>query len=257
MIHENHAHDFPARDQTANRKRLWCEQADVVIAVSHYTKTQVINLLGIDSDQVFVCHHGATETEPDAAALESLETKRPFLLYVGDRSRYKNFDRLIASFGRTSAAKDGIGLVAFGGGSPPASELEEIDQGGISELVSFAHGDDALLAAYYATAVGFIYPSLDEGFGLPPLEAMLHKCPVAASNAGAIPEVVGDAALLFDPTDVSAMATAIDLLVADSDLRARLMKTGIERASSFTWESTAESTLEAYAFALSHAKEKA
>ena len=114
MIHENHAHDLPARDQTTNRKQLWCERADVVIAISNYAKTQVINLLGIDPERIFVCNLGATKTEPDAAAFEALESERPFLLYVGYRRRYKNFDRLIASFCRTSAAKGGIGLVAFG-----------------------------------------------------------------------------------------------------------------------------------------------
>jgi glycosyltransferase involved in cell wall biosynthesis len=216
----------------------------------------VINLLGIDEDRVFVSHLGATATEPDAATLEALEGTRPFVLYVGKRRGYKNFDRLMESFGRTSAARDGVGLVAFGGGPPTETELEMLEETGISASVSFISGDDSILAAYYAAAIALIYPSLDEGFGLPLLEAMLHRCPVAASNGGAIPEIAGDAALLFEPTDVTAMAIAIDRLVTDSDLRTRLMETGIERASGFTWESTADSTLEAYAFALSHARER-
>ncbi|MHB8059238.1 MAG: glycosyltransferase family 4 protein [Gaiellaceae bacterium] len=256
MIHERRAREFPASDKTTARKKLWCRQADVVIAISQYTKMQLIDLLEIEPEKIFVCHHGATLTQPDSAALEALQSERPYLLYLGDRYRYKNFDRLIAAFGRTSAAKDGVGLVAFGGGSPTASELERLSENGVSELVSFKSGGDAILAAYYANALGFVYPSLDEGFGLPPLEAMLHNCPVAASDAGAIPEVVGDAALLFDPEDAESMANAIDALVTDSGLRARLVETGAARASLFSWESTADSTLEAYAFALSRAKER-
>jgi glycosyltransferase involved in cell wall biosynthesis len=124
----------------------------------------------------------------------------------------------------------------------------------VSHLVSFASGADASLAAHYATAMGVLYPSLDEGFGMPPLEAMLHGCPVAAADAGAIPEVVADAALLFDPTVVESMTAAIDRIASDQALRASLASRGAARAATFTWAAAASTTLSAYSDALALAE---
>jgi glycosyltransferase involved in cell wall biosynthesis len=141
-------------------------------------------------------------------------------------------------------------MIAFGGGEQTASERELLGALGISHLVSFTGGDDGALAAHYAAATALVYPSLDEGFGLPPLEAMGHGCPVAASAAGAIPEVTGDAALLFDPADTDAIADAIDRITFDESFRARAQSSGRKRAASFSWDETARKTLSAYATAL-------
>jgi glycosyltransferase involved in cell wall biosynthesis len=250
MIHERHPEMFSSRDETSKRKRLWCERADAIIAVSDYTKRQLVCLLGIDPGRVAVCHHGVTRVDPEPATRDRLSTSRSFFLYVGRRGGYKNFEPLVRAFSRSRAALDGIGLIAFGGGKQTPSELRCLDEHRVSHLVSFARGDDASLAAHYATAMGLLYPSLDEGFGMPPLEAMLHGCPVAASDAGAIPEVVADAALLFDPTVVESMTAAIDRIASDPALRASLASRGAVRAATFTWDAAARTTLSAYAAAL-------
>jgi glycosyltransferase involved in cell wall biosynthesis len=250
MIHERHPEMFSSRDETSKRKRLWCKRADAIIAVSDYTKHQLVSLLGIDPGRVAVCHHGVTRVDPEPVTRDRLSTSRPFLLYVGNRGGHKNFDRLVRALSRSRAALDGTRLIAFGGGKQTPGELRCLDEYRVSHLVSFAGGDDASLAAHYATAIGLLYPSLDEGFGMPPLEAMLHGCPVAASDAGAIPEVVADAALLFDPTVVESMTEAIDRIASDPALRASLASKGAVRAATFTWDTTAKTTLSAYAAAL-------
>ena len=107
-------------------------------------------------------------------------------------------------------------------------------------------GDDTLLVSLYRQALAFAYPSLHEGFGIPPLEAMSLDCPVLCSDASSIPEVVGDAACLFDPTDVGAICNALDLVIGSSDLRAQLIQRGRKRASQFTWERCAEQSMEVY-----------
>lgn len=247
MIDERHPE---IRDETSRQKRLWCERADAIIAISDYTKRQLVRLLGIDPGRVAVCHLGVTRVDPEPATRDRLSTSRPFFLYVGNRGGYKNFDRLVRAFSRSRAALDGTGLIAFGGGKQTPGELRCLDEHRVSHLVSFARGDDASLAAHYATAMGLLYPSLDEGFGMPPLEAMLHGCPVAASDAGAIPEVVADAALLFDPTVVESMTAAIDRIASDPALRASLASRGAVRAATFTWDTAARTTLSAYAAAL-------
>ncbi len=100
--------------------------------------------------------------------------------------------------------------------------------------------EDADLPALYGGALGFVFPSLYEGFGLPPLEAMACGTPVAASNATSIPEVVGDAGLLFDPYNVDEMAGAMERLIRDSALRDELRTKGLQAARQFTWEKTAQ-----------------
>jgi glycosyltransferase involved in cell wall biosynthesis len=244
-------------DALRSRGRSWCEQADVVLAISHYTKAEVVEVFDIPPQRIVVTHLGVTRAEPAPDEMYALHQRPPFLLYVGNRKGYKNFELLIDAFARSDTARDGVQLVAFGGGAPTAREHELLRASRVGHLVTFADGDDASLAAHYATAKGMVYPSLDEGFGLPPLEAMAHGCPVAASRAGAIPEVVGDAALLFQPTEVEAARAALDRIVYDSAVRADLALRGSIRAAMFTWEAVARRTLSAYASALQFAESQA
>ena len=160
------------------------------------------------------------------------------------------------AFGRSVATQEGIRLVAFGGGPPTARERRVIADAGLTNLIRFVTGNDAVLAAHYSRAVGLVYPSLAEGFGLPPLEAMSHGCAVAAAAATSIPEVVGDAALLFDGADADAIRDAINTLLTDADQRDRFGMAGKKRAALFSWEATAESTLTAYALAVEKAAER-
>jgi glycosyltransferase involved in cell wall biosynthesis len=257
MTHERYPGLFRDGDPTARQKRLWYEQADVVIAISHHTRHELLDLSALEPERVEVCHLGVTRREPDAATLDTLMRAEPFFLYVGNRRGYKNFAALLQAFARSGAARAGTRLVAFGGGKPTPGELCQIEAQRVADLVSFTAGDDSRLAAHYASAAALLYPSLDEGFGLPPLEAMLHGCPVAAAGAGAIPEVAGDAALLFDPADPAAIGDAIDRIAGDEVLRAELVTRGWSRAARFGWESTAASTLRAYESALRRAKERA
>jgi glycosyltransferase involved in cell wall biosynthesis len=255
MIHERYPEQFPNGTRLSAQKRRWIQKADVVLAISQYTKDDIVDTLGIDPARIIVSRLGTTRVEPDAATLEALDG-RSFLLYVGQRSGYKNFEGLVSGLGRSVAAEERIGLVAFGGGPPTARERRVIADAGLTDLVRFATGNDSVLAAHYARAVGLVYPSLAEGFGLPLLEAMSHGCAVAAAASTSIPEVVGDAALLFDGADADAIRDAINALLTDADRRGRLSEAGKKRAALFSWAATAESTLIAYARAVENAAER-
>jgi glycosyltransferase involved in cell wall biosynthesis len=255
MIHERYPGQFPNGKRLSAQKARWIEKADVVLAISQHTKDEIVDMLGVDPARIFVSKLGTTRVEPDAATLEAI-AGYPFLLYVGQRSGYKNFEALVSALGRSRAAQEGIGLVAFGGGSPTAREERVIADAGLSDLVRFVTGNDRVLAAHYASAVGLVYPSLAEGFGLPLLEAMSHGCAVVAATAASIPEVVGEAALLFDGSDGDAIRDAIDMLIGSADQRQRLSAAGKERAALFSWEATADLTLTAYARAFANAAER-
>jgi len=257
MIHERFPEYFARGDRTRDAKRIACERADVIIAVSEHTKQMLMEHFDLPTDRIRVCHHGVSAFPTDERRIAELAGEAPFVLFVGNRDGYKNFPRLVQAFAASDAVKNGIKLRAFGGGAPSAAELEQITSLRLGELVDFTTGGDAELSAHYATAVALVYPGLEEGFGMPPLEAMTYGCPVIASNSGGIPEVVGDAALLFDPSVVEPMTTAIDAVISDEHLRRRLRSLGNRRAAMFTWEKSASATTAAYKAALENARERA
>lgn len=247
MIHETHPTLVSPQDRTADVKAASIRRADVIVTISHHTRTQLLERYPVDPDRVLVTHLGVS---PAAAPARHVDGPgQPFVLYVGARNGYKNFSGLVEALSRCRVAGDGLGLVCFGGGPPKPRELAELRRRGLDGQVAFVGGDDAALASFLASARALVYPSRDEGFGLPPLEAMVQGCPVATSRAGAIPEIVGDAALLFDPTDVEEMAAGIDAVVSDEALRDRLRRAGRERAARFTWDATVDQTLAAYRLA--------
>jgi glycosyltransferase involved in cell wall biosynthesis len=135
---------------------------------------------------------------------------------------------------------NGVRLVIVGGADPRVFAAQAAaggasDTGAAAPVVRAGRVDDAALKALYLGAQGLVFPSLDEGFGLPPLEAMALGCPVVAARAGAVPEVCGDAALYFDPRDPQDMAAALRRLLDDAPLRATLAEAGRQRAASWTW----------------------
>jgi glycosyltransferase involved in cell wall biosynthesis len=249
MTYERHPQTIDRAHEASALKRLWCDRAEAIITVSDYSKGELLHFFDVDPQRVFVCRLGVTRVSPDPRRRDALSGAGPFVLYVGQRRGYKNFDGLLAAFARSAAPGAGIRLVAFGGGPASEADRRAIAELGIERSVVFAGGDDAALAAHYASALALIHPSLDEGFGLPLLEAMSHGCPVAAARAGAMPEVAGPAALLFEPREPDSVAAAIDRLVSDDALRTSLSHDGRARAEGFSWEATARATLSAYEYA--------
>ena len=170
------------------------------------------------------------------------------MLSVLAKRPHKNAARLIEAFAQVP---DGV-LVIPGYSTRYEQELEErieeLELGSRVRLLGWV--DDATLDGLYRAADCFVFPSLAEGFGLPVLEAMLRGAPVACSNATSLPEVAGDAALLFDPLDVDAIAVSIRRILEDGELAERLRAAGLDRAKRFSWEETAQRTLACYRKAL-------
>ena len=215
-----------------------------VHTLSHHVAAQLRPVL--DTDRIRVVYLAGDRLPPGGALTRSA----PFLLAVGTREPRKNYPRLIEAFG---LAADDLGetrLVVAGqpGADDPAIDaaLDRLDPTVRARVELLGFIDDPTRSGLLAAATVFVFPSIDEGFGLPLLEAMEAGVPIVAARAGAIPEVAGDAALLVDPFDPADMARALVLALEDGALRARLRAAGFTQAAHFTWETTADELLSLY-----------
>ena len=234
-------------------------RSDRVIADSLSTRDDLVELLGVRSDRIDVVPLGLGSVRREEP-LDEREVRARFdlgerrvLLSLSAKRPHKNLLALIGALARIPAAERPV-LVLAGYPTAHEAELRERAAGeGLAADVRFPEWLSAEeLEGLWALAQAFVFPSLYEGFGLPVLEAMARGVPVACSNASSLPEVAGDAALLFDPHDESAIAEALRRLLRDPALRESLRTRGLARVAEFTWQRTARLTLESYRRALDH-----
>ncbi len=247
MIHEKYPGSFSPDDQTSRRKGEAVRRADFVICDSHHTRNDLIERLDVPEQKIATVYLGVTPPAITDLATDELPVPFPYLLYVGKRDGYKNFSALVGAVATDERLRKNFGIVCFGGGRFTAKELSEIERLGVDrQRLLFVSGNDQRLATYYRNAVALVYPSLYEGFGIPPLEAMSCDCPVACSNIASLPEVVGPAAETFDPASIESIQYAIDQIVSSSVRRQQLIHLGRERVKQFSWMRCAEETAKIY-----------
>ena len=232
--------------------------AGPVITVSGDVADRLVRRVGVARERITVVHLAVGDEFRRPASAEGIQRVcagldvRPggFLLAVGNLSTRKN----LGTLGRALAgvAASDLPLVLAGRAGIGADEVEgELRRAGVAGRVRLAgFVPEADLPILVQAALALVHPAFDEGFGLPPLEALASGTPVIAARAGSIPEVVGDAALLVDPLDVGAWTEAVDLVVADPDRRAAMAEAGRLRAAGFTWARVAEQTAGVHRLAL-------
>jgi glycosyltransferase involved in cell wall biosynthesis len=226
-----------------------------VIANSGATAAEVENRLGVPSSRIDVVHLAGRARGPATPEGELRERlgigDAPIVLSVLAMRPHKNLAGLLEAFARLEVRPEPV-LIIPGYATGFESELRDrIRSLGLRRRVRLPGWiSDPDLEGLYDAAACFVFPSFAEGFGIPVLEAMERGVPVACSNAGALPEVAGDAARYFDPGSVGAIAASIDAMLADGSLRAHLADRGRQRAASFSWERTASETIAAYGRAL-------
>lgn len=247
MTHELYPDLFAKGDPSPALKRRAVHRADHVICISGHTRKDLLQIANVPDERISVIHHGfqplvAEGSEDPGHPLQG----RPYILFVGGREGYKNFQGLLNAYAQSMYSLGDAALVAFGPSPFNTRELTMIRALGLEGRVHYASGDDRRLAAHYRHARVFMFPSLYEGFGFPLLESMSLGCPVGASRNGALPEVGGDAARYFDPTDPNDMAKALVSLWEDDALRNELISRGHRRAAAFTWSKCAVETLAVY-----------
>lgn len=246
MIHE-HLPEFHRGDPTPGRKRALVEAADRILCISRTTAEDLTTFYGVDPSRITVTYLGAGSAtwDTERAALAA-RVGRPYFLYVGRRSGYKNFRTLLESYISDSVLREETALVAVGGGEWTASERALIGKGGRGVVVEQLEAGEAQLERLYRGAIALCVPSLYEGFGLPVVEAMRAECPVIANAAGSLPEIVGDAGVVVSMTDAGVLARMMRTLLSDGERRAIYQERGRTRAKAFDWNRTATLTLGAY-----------
>lgn len=240
LQHKRHPEHFRWFDLPFWRLLLWASahRSRRLIAVSEATRDDLISVYHLSSERISVVHHGV---DPDFFVMDRARTE-PFLLCVSTLHPHKNLDRLIRAYARGKREWRLIitGLRGFFAGALDALVMELGVKDSV-QLTGWIPRDELL--RLYASAHAFVYPSTFEGFGMPVLEAMAAGIPVACSDIPPLREVAGEAALFFDPLNEDAIAMALDRIVTDEQLRARLAQAGPVRAREFSWEKAARETL--------------
>ncbi len=248
MTHEMYPQYFSPDDPTAGNKRKLAQKATRIIAISEYTKKKVVELLGVDSSKIDVIHHGIEKRPLGVGRLAGLPEK--YILYVGERRRYKNFGIVAEAFAELTKTFPDYGLVLTGRGLS-SQERHTFSSLGIKDNVYVCSDiSDAELDRLYHNAVMFVYPSLCEGFGIPILEAFAQDCPVVLSDASCFPEVGGDACEYFAPDSADSLLRAMQKIIETDSCRNQLIEKGRRRLELFTWTETARKTEDTYRKAL-------
>jgi glycosyltransferase involved in cell wall biosynthesis len=231
-------------------------RTNIMICVSESTKTDCVKLLNIPEKRLRVIPLSADEQYKPLKNKKQIhdELKQeynidfPFILFVGTLEKRKNVPTLIKSFYKLKKSKVDHKLVVVGGkGWKYTKIFDLIEELNLKNEVIFTdYVSDEYLVKLYNAADLFVYPSLYEGFGLPPLEAMACGCPVITSNTSSLPEVVGDAGIMIDPNDINSLTESMLKILTNNQLREEMSKKSLERAKMFSWKKTAKETWNVY-----------
>jgi len=246
MIHEKFSNLFPKKDKTSEYKYLLANKATKIICVSNNTKNDLIEIFKVPEEKIEVIYHG-NSLLPIKTNQFSLKLPETYILYVGNRDGYKNFEFFVKAISPLLVRSRELKILCAGGNNFSDKEKVLFDELNIrNQVIYFKVISDNEMAELYKKAICFVYPSLYEGFGIPILEAFSCGCPVVLSNTSSFPEVAGEAGLYFNPYDEVSIRNTIEKIIENMALREALIKKGYERLKLFSWDITAEKTKQVY-----------
>lgn len=225
--------------------------ADHIITISRASARGLIDIIGIPEERISVIYPAATAYEPMDQAwaagyiASKYRTRKDYMLTVGTLEPRKNLNTLLRVW--DAVRSEGVQLLVAGArGWKDSSVFNDYERFGFREdevkFLGFVPDED--MNALYSGAIAFLFPSVYEGFGIPPLEAMAAGSPVICSNSSSLPEVCGEAGMLLDPKDEAGWAASVRTVIGDGDLRMRMRQNGIKQASGFSWDASAAQTLD-------------
>ena len=242
MIHEEYP-DLPRPEGFTEQKRAACLASDCIISISEVTRQKVIDHFAIDPQKVHVVHLAADEPPQSTCDVSGLPDE--YVLFVGNRKYYKNFDLFLNAMSLVHCHRPELKAVCSGR-EFSKSELQKIRQMGLESTILSRKFSDRELMTAYQNATLFVFPSLHEGFGLPIVEAFSVGCPVALSDIEIFREVADDAAAYFNPHDPEALSEIILKVAMDEPRRRWFSEQGLKRFGDFSWHKTAQQTADIY-----------
>lgn len=245
MIHESNPEMFNDSVEIIQQKKVMMEHASAIIAISNYTKNEIIKFYPQFQHKLTVIYHGLPNEELDLKN-EFFPTPENFILFVGERGNYKNFKILMQALIPFFKEKKEFKMIAAGGGAFSFNEIDYLKSYGLLDQCQQVSVTDAQLKILYQNATLFIYPSALEGFGLPLLEAFRNNCPTACSNLACLPEIGGNAVLYFNPNIQQEILDTTEKIVFNTNIRNRLIQSGLERLKDFSMDKCVENTLNIY-----------
>lgn len=243
---ERYGHIYPdVGEGLTATKRVLLARADAIISVSEFSKQEILRYFDVDPTRIHVIPLGTNFGDHPPIQSTAL-FPFAYLLYVGKRDFYKNFTGFFRAIQPLLHRYPDLHLMCAGGGTFTSDEQAMFYSAGLSERVHYCPINDSILYGLYQHARAFVFPSLNEGFGIPVLEAFGAGCPVVLSDRSSLPEVAGDAAVYFDPENAESIADAIERVITSESLRATLSQLGTERLRLFSLDKTARQTLDVY-----------
>ena len=250
MIHEIYPEYFSHDKKTIENKKKLIYSADKIICISESTKKDLLKFYDIPEEKARVIYLGNSMIPGQNKTDINFEIPQKYILFVGSRAGYKNFDSFIKASAPLLTKDPDLFVVASGGyqGSDgfSASELQLITQLGIAKQVKSFSVSDRQLAFLYENALCYVFPTLYEGFGFPVLEAFSCNCPAVISNRSSLPEVGGDAVEYIDPLNIENMTEVINNVITNLPLRNFMIEMGKKQREKFSWRKTAQETLSLY-----------
>lgn len=222
------------------------KNANRIISISENTKKDIVEIFNINPEKIDVIYHGFNKRSNNKPCTNKIiDNFGKYILFVGDRSLYKNFKTFAEVISKLFKIEKGLKLICVG---TPFTNEEKVllSKLRIANQTIALNVEDSTLNELYSNALVFVYPSLYEGFGMPILEAFANNCPVCLSNTSSLPEIAGDAGVYFDPYDHESILEAIKKVLYDNSFKNQMINAGKERLADFSWKKTAEETIVSY-----------
>ena len=215
------------------------KKVNKIICISNKTKKDLIKYYNVSAKKISVIYHGVNQK-----IIRS--KKKKFILFVGNRRGYKNFDNFIKAYSKSKYLKKNFKLITFGLNNFNEYEKNLIKKYNITKNIMYRHGNDNDLNSLYSKATVFVFPSFQEGFGLPILEAMRCGCPITCSNIEVFKEISNNSCIYFDPSNIQNIKISIEKIAKSKNLQNKLIKKGYKNIKRFTWEKCARETIKVY-----------
>lgn len=244
MIYEIFPEYFPPQDPLPYHKRLLMEKAEKIIAISEITKADILKYSNVEENKIEVIYHGIDLNSVDYEDVADLP--KEYILFVGDRTLYKNFHIVAEAFREIVSEKPNLRLVLVGGGSIKYGDSEFLRRNNILDKTIQISATDEQLNTIYKNALCFIYPSLYEGFGLPILEAFKNNCPVLLSNCSCFEEIAGAAAQYFEAKSLQSLINKINQIIEDAALKREMIELGNKKLIEYPLDKCISETINVY-----------